>query len=353
LINDYGWSDPLQQAFAPHAAHGLFPGRVVVQQRGLYRLATDAGEVAADLSGRFMHTAAAGDFPVTGDWVAASETAGAWSIQAVLPRRGVFRRKAAGTAYGAQVMAANVDLALLVAALNADFNPRRLERYLAAARSSGARCVVALTKADLCRDLDAAIAAAMVAAPGERVIAVSALTGEGLPALADELQPGQTAVLVGSSGAGKSTLVNTLAGAEIMLAGAIREDDGRGRHTTTHRELVRLPSGALLLDTPGMRELGLWGAEEAVTSLFEDVQAIEEGCRFRDCTHEHEPGCAVRGALESGELDPGRWAGWRKLQKELAFQIRREDPEARAAHRRKWVRIHKANRIHSKRRWDD
>jgi ribosome biogenesis GTPase len=352
LINDYGWSQALQQAFAPHAARGYLPGRVVVQQRGLYHLATDAGEVAAELSGRFMHTAEAGAFPVTGDWVAASEGAGVWSIQAVLPRHGVFQRKAAGTGYGAQLVATNVDVALLVAALNADFNPRRLERYLAAARSSGARCVVVLTKADLCRDLVTAMAVASVAAPGERVIALSALTGKGLSALVDELQPGKTAVLAGSSGAGKSTLVNALAGAERMLAGALREDDGRGRHTTTHRELVRLPSGALLLDTPGMRELGLWRAEEAVTGLFEDVQAIEGGCRFRDCTHEHEPGCAVRAALESGELDGGRWAGWRKMQKELAFQIRREDPEARAAHRRKWVQIHKANRARKSQRWD-
>ncbi|MDR3511401.1 MAG: ribosome small subunit-dependent GTPase A [Caulobacteraceae bacterium] len=347
MIKDHGWSDALQQAFAPYAARGLIPGRVIVQQRGLFHLATERGELAAEPTGRLLH--AGGDYPVAGDWVAAAEHPGGASIHAVLPRRTAFVRRAANTSHEAQVVAANVDVALLTASLNADFNPRRLERYLAAAWQSGARPVVVLTKADLSPDLDAARAAAEAVAFGEPVVCVSALTGEGLAALLAHLAAGETAVLLGSSGVGKSTLVNALMGEGRMDTGAIRQDDARGRHTTTHRELVRLPGGALLLDTPGMRELGLWDAEEAVGALFEDVEAIAGSCRYSDCGHRSEPGCAVRAALETGALDPGRWAGWRKLQKELAFQARQSDPLAREAHRRRWIQVSKANR--AARRW--
>ncbi len=350
MIELYGWGDALQQAFAPFAAQGLTPGRVALQQRGLYGLVTDAGEFSARLSGRLAFEAESGGYPAVGDWVAAAARPdeAAATIHAVLPRRTAFVRKAAQSVAAEQVVAANVDVALLVASMNADFNARRLERYLATAWQSGAQPVVVLTKSDLAAEPEAHIVAAEAVAFGAPVLAVSAVTGDGLDALAAHLKPAETAVLVGSSGVGKSSLVNALAGEALMTTAAIREDDARGRHTTTHRELIRLPSGALILDTPGMRELGLIDASDGLSATFEDVEALAEGCRFSDCGHTNEPGCAVREALETGALDPGRWKSFQKLERELAHQTRKEDPVAREAHRRHWIGVHKAARAHMK-----
>ncbi len=357
MIEDFGWSPALGQQFAPHEALGLVPGRVVVQRRGHYLVATEQGEVIARLSGRFVHEAGEGEHPAVGDWVAlaradpSSGPEGGTVIHAVLPRRTVFTRKAADSVQSVQVVAANVDVALLVAAMNGDFNARRLERYLASAWRSGAAPVVVLTKLDLAGDPAAARAVTVQAeavALGVAVIAVSAMTGEGLDALRVFLKPGETSVLLGSSGAGKSTLVNALVGADVMCTGAIRESDARGRHTTTHRELLRLPGGALALDTPGMRELGLVDAEDGVGAAFEDIEALAAACRFADCGHTGEPGCAVRAALEAGTLDPGRWKSFRKLTRELAFHERKEDHAAREAERRRWVAIGKAQKAAKK-----
>jgi ribosome biogenesis GTPase len=350
LIQSYGWSDALQRDFEPHAARGFIPGRILVQQRGLYDIATDEGELAAQISGRLAHEAEGGGYPAVGDWVAAAPRPGerAAVIHAVLPRRTAFVRKAAHSVATEQVVAANVDVALLVASMNADFNARRLERYLATAWQSGASPVVVLTKSDLAGDPEAQVAEAEGVAFGAPVLAVSAVTGAGLDALAELLKPGQTAVLVGSSGVGKSSLVNALAGEDLMATAAIREADAHGRHTTTHRELVRLPSGALILDTPGMRELGLLDAEGGLSTTFEDIEALAETCRFADCGHTNEPGCAVRSALDAGALDPGRWKSFRKLQRELEHVALQSDPLAREARRRKWITIHKAAREHMK-----
>jgi len=351
VLKSYGWSDSLQQSFHPYAAQGLTPGRVVVQQRGLYRLATPLGELAAELSGRFVHDAAAGGHPVAGDFVAcaARPGEGAATIHHLLPRTSAFTRRAAGGG-GAQVVAANVDVAFLVAALNGDLNLRRLERYLALTYESGAEPAVVLTKADLCDDVAAARAEAEAIAWGVPVLAVSALTGEGLEDLAGRLPAGRTAVLLGSSGAGKSTLVNALAGAARMTTREIREHDARGRHTTTHRELVLLPSGGLLLDTPGMRELGLWDADAGLAATFADIEALAERCRFSDCRHEREPGCAVQAAVADGDLDEGRLASFRKLQRELAYMDRKDDPRAQVANRKVWISRTKALRVHLKTR---
>lgn len=352
MLDTYGWSETLQRQFAPYADQGLIPGRVIIQQRGLYRLVTDQGEVSAELSGRFLHNALEDEHPVTGDWVAlalrAAEHAG--TIHHLLPRSSVFIRRASGPGGGSQVVAANVDLVLLVASLNADLNLRRLERYLATAWESGAQPVIVLTKADACEDAGALIAEVEAIAFGAPVHAVSALTGEGIGQVAAMLAPGRTAVLLGSSGVGKSTLVNALAGAELMATGGIREDDARGRHTTTHRELVLLPSGALILDTPGMRELGLWKADDGLAATFGDIEALAAGCRFRDCSHRAEPGCAVRSALETGELDEARWRSYGKLQRELAHLDRREDPQARAEFRKSWIKVNKDMRHRLKHR---
>ena len=355
LIDQYGWSDRLRQDFAPHAALGHAPGRILVQHRGAYLVATDAGDVPAKISGRLARDAAEGGYPAVGDWVAltARPGEGAATIHAVLPRRTVFTRKAADSVQTIQVIAANIDVALVVASMNADLKSRRIERYLAAAWQSGARPVVVLTKADLAEDPAAIVAEVEAVAVGAPVLAVSAVTGEGMAALAAHLTPGETCVLVGSSGVGKSTLVNALVGKALMDTGAIREDDDRGRHTTTHRELAPLPGGALMIDTPGMRELGLMDADDGVGAAFEDIEALTATCRFNDCGHTGEPGCAVRAALESGSLDPGRWRNFQKLRREIAHQERKEDRVAREAERRRWIAISKAQRAGRKpRAWD-
>ena len=356
-LETYGWNEAFQRDFNLLADNTqgdapLSPGRVILQQRGSYGLATRRGEVRAEISGKLARDAAAGGYPAAGDWVAASlpNSDAPAIIHAVLPRRTAFVRKASGSKGGMQVVAANVDVAFLTASLNADLNPRRLERYLAAAWQSGAAPVVLLTKADLCDDVASAVTEIEAMAVGAPVHAISSLTGDGLGALTDYLKPGTTAVMVGSSGAGKSTLVNALVGSERMATQAIRETDARGRHTTSHRELILLPGGGLLLDTPGMRELGLWDSEEGLAATFEDIEALAAGCKFGDCGHGNEPGCAVRPALESGELAPDRWASFLKLRRELSYLESREDPALRAARRRQWVGISKANRLLSKTR---
>ncbi len=284
------------------------------------------------------------------DWVAcaARPGEGAAAIHAVLPRSSVFVRKASGPNVAPQTVAANVHIALLTASLNADLSLRRLERYLAVAWESGAAPVVVLTKADACDDVDALVAQVESIAFGCPVHAVSAVTGQGLAALAALLGPGQTAVLLGSSGVGKSTLVNALAGQALMATQAIIEEGARGRHTTTHRELTLLPSGGLVLDTPGMRELGLWDNEAGVAAAFGDIEALAAQCRFGDCAHRTEPGCAVRTALEDGSLDPDRWKSFGKLQRELAHLDLKDDPLARAEVRKVWINRNKAARAHLK-----
>jgi ribosome biogenesis GTPase len=346
LLTSYGWTDDLQQAFTPYADQGLAPARVTAQHRSSYRLITETGEVTA-------HAAAAGEWPVTGDWVAIERGPDSALIRHVLPRRTAFVRRAAGTARDGQVVAANIDVAFLVASMNADFNPRRLERYLAVAYESGAEPVIVLTKADVADDPAAFVAEAQAIAFGVPVLAVSAVTGDGMETLAAHVQRGRTTVLLGSSGAGKSTLLNALAGEERMATAAIRENDARGRHTTTHRELILLPSGGLILDTPGMRELGLWEAQAGVAAAFADIEALAAQCRFGDCQHRTEPGCAVLAALADGTLDDDRWRSYEKLQAELAFERRKVDPGEAAAHRRHWATIHKAAKQRMKSKYGD
>jgi ribosome biogenesis GTPase len=336
VLESYGWSQALQQQFRIHAAQGLLPARVIVQQRGLYLLATATGEVSAKLSGRFAYEAAAGALPVAGDWVAVwvhpGEAMG--TIHHLLPRRGAFTRKAAGAGPAAQIVAANVDVALLVTSLNGDLNLRRIERYLAVAWEGRAAPVVVLTKADLCRKVSERKAEIEAVALGVPVYVVSVLTGEGLEALGACYAPGQTAALLGSSGVGKSSLFNALAGHPLMGVGSTRADDGRGRHTTTHRQLVLLPNGRLMLDTPGMRELGLWNGDRGLATAFADVEALAAACRFPDCAHRGEPDCAVLAALVEGILDAGRLRSYRKLQRELSRCARKDHRGARASARK-------------------
>jgi ribosome biogenesis GTPase len=350
VLNRYGWSDALQQQFSSYAALGLEPARVLIQQRGRYDIVTDRGERSATLAGKFAHDASDGGYPVTGDWVGVSAPKGEGDaiIRAVLPRATTFTRREAGPgAPRGQVVAANVDTALLVASLNADLSLRRIERYLASTWESGAEPVVVLTKADMCDAVEERRAEVEAVAFGVPVHAISALTGQGLDDVRPYLKPGRTAVVLGSSGAGKSTLVNALAGREIMAVREIRDDD-TGKHTTTHRELILLPDGALVLDTPGMRELGLWDASVGVSTTFADLEALFAQCRFDDCRHKAEPGCAVRAALADGTLEASRWDSYTKLQKELRFQHNKDDWQSRQETRRERVQRAKNGRARMK-----
>lgn len=314
---------------------GTAPTRVVAEHRGRYVVSGESGELSAVLAGRARHVAdSREELPAVGDWVGISQGAGDGTavVRFVVPRRSAFVRKIAGSTTEAQVVAANVDVAIITTALPGDLSTRRLERYLTLAWESGATPLVVLTKSDLADDLDASIALASLAAPGADVIAVSAVTGHGIDRLTAHLLPGQTAVLLGSSGVGKSTLVNCLLGSEHQRTAAISVE-GKGRHTTTHRELIRLANGALLIDTPGMRELQLWSADDGLDSTFADLDAYAEQCRFRDCVHAGEPNCAVTAAVESGQLPAERLEHWHQLRRELAYLARKQDELATSQQR--------------------
>ena len=354
-LDALGWDAGWTGAFAPFAADGHRPARVVAVHRDTSIVRDADGDRSANVSGSFRFEALAqSDFPTVGDWVALG-TDGV--IEAVLPRRSVFKRMASDASRrGAriddeQIMASNIDIALLVAGLDNDFNLRRIERYLAVAWSSEVIPVVVLNKSDLADDVDGRLVAVEAIAPGVATVAVSARTGAGLDALRARLQPGMTAAILGSSGVGKSTLVNALLGDDRQATAEVREGNSRGRHTTTHRELFELPGGALLVDTPGIRSLEVLGAEEGVDAAFDDVADIAATCRFSNCKHEGEPGCAIRAALADGRLTEDRLASQRKLERELARVAREGDPRARAEHRRTWKLIHKSVDEHMQRKY--
>lgn len=334
---ELGWTLELETAFAGHGAVGRRPARILVEHQGGYTIRTADTVGSAAVSGRYRFEARGPeDFPAVGDWVAIDgaperETA---VIHALMPRRSAFTRLAAGPRAEAQVVAANVDVVLIAMGLDGDFNLRRLERYLAVGWSSGALPVVLLTKADRCADIEGHVVAVTAVAPGVPVLAISALTGFGLAALAEHLGPGRTAAVLGSSGVGKSTLVNALLGAEALATAAVRPGDDRGRHTTSHRELVILPDGACIVDTPGMRELGLMGGGEGLDEAFADIDEIASDCRFSDCRHDREPGCAVTAAIGDGRLTADRLTARRKLEREAAGNEARRASGSRQEARR-------------------
>jgi ribosome biogenesis GTPase len=319
-----GWNPELAAQLEP----GLVPGRVVAAHRAAYDVETAAGAVRTRLPGRLLHESV--DVAV-GDWVGLGDGL----IRAVLPRRSAIVRQAAGRTSERQTLAANVDVAFIVTSLGPELEPRRIERYLVTIWESGAVPEIVLTKADRVDDPSEQVAAVEAVAMGVPVYVVSALTGQGCDALRARLAPGVTAVLIGSSGVGKSTLVNRFAGFERMAVRETRADDDEGRHTTSHRELIELPGGGLVIDTPGIRELQLWDSG-GIDEAFADVEELAAACRFNDCSHGTEPGCAVNAALASGALAEERYANWRKLQRELRAIAVRADARLRREEMRKW-----------------
>jgi ribosome biogenesis GTPase / thiamine phosphate phosphatase len=344
-LSAYGWGDFFSEHFQPFAAGGLAPGRVLLEYNQFYRVVTARGELLAEVAGKLKHEAASrADLPAVGDWVALRplrEEQRA-TIHAVLPRRSKFTRKVVGAKTDEQVVGANIDTVFLVTSLNQDFNPRRIERYLAIAVESGARPVLVLSKADLCEDVAARLAEVSAVAEGVPAHAISTRRGDGLGDLQQYFGEGQTVTLIGSSGVGKSTLINCLLGAARQQVKEVREHDERGQHATRHRELILLPGGGLVMDTPGMREIQLWEAEEGVERVFDDIEELAARCRFTDCGHRSEPGCAVRESIERGELDEARLQSYEKLQEELRRLAARQDKRVQMAEKQKWKKLSRA-----------
>ena len=330
-LRELGWNDHFAAAFAGHAAPGVMPGRVILEHNHVYRVITEEGEKLAEASGRMKHLAQGrSELPAVGDWVALKiDEAGVRArITAVLPRQGKFSRKSAGEWTDEQVIAANIDTVFLVSGLDGDLNPRRIERYLLLAAQSHAQPVIILNKADLADDIDEVTAMIRAIAPGVPVHVISAMEGAGFDALDQYLGTGQTVALLGSSGVGKSSIVNRLVGSAVLPTRSVRESDSRGRHASVHRQMIALPAGGMVIDTPGMRELQLWGVDESLSGSFDDVAEIGAGCKFRDCKHGKEPGCAVKAAVEAGTLDAARYENFLKLQAERDATERRQDERA-------------------------
>jgi len=342
-LQQIGADARVRELFLQHGSEDLELGRVSFAAHEQYRIYFETGECDAAPAGRLRWSSA---LPAVGDWVAARRVDPAFAlIESVLPRRTQFSRRAPSNAVTEQVLAANIDLAVIVCGLDRDFNLRRLERYLVLARESGAEHAIVLNKADLCDALDERIRQVNAIASGSRVLAIHALVD--IEPVRD-IARNRTVVFLGSSGAGKSTIVNGLLGESRQSTTEVRESDSRGRHTTTSRMLIPLPGGGAVIDSPGMRELQLWAGEESLDEVFSDIAALAALCRFADCTHSGEPACAVRAALDNGEIDLPRWSSYCKLQKELQHELVQRDARAAADRKREWKILHKAMRDHPK-----
>jgi ribosome biogenesis GTPase len=345
FLEKIGADAHIRELFEPHAAQRLELGRVSFAAHEQYRIYLEDGDYEAVPAGRLRYDAV---LPAVGDWVAARPVDPKLAlIEAVLPRRTKFSRRVAGRTIAEQVIAANVDLAAIVCGLDGDFNVRRLERYLVLARESGGDALIVLNKCDLCEDVSKRLEE--VTAVAQRVPILVMNARESVRDLGSVIR-GRTVAFLGSSGVGKSTIVNALIGHQSQTTLPVRQADSRGRHTTTSRMLIPLPEGGAVIDNPGMRELQLWAAEDALDEVFDDVAVLALECRFGDCTHTNEPECAIQSALEKGLLDVSRWRSYRKLQAELRYEMLQQDALAKTAVKAKWKAIHKAMRNHPKNR---
>lgn len=347
-LSELGFTPFFEATAAEYRDKQLLPARIAREDRERFGALSASGELSLTLSGRFRHHASRrSDLPAVGDWVMyepVDDKSGV--IHAVLPRRSQFSRQMVGVGEKAeqQILAANIDTVFILMGLDGNYNLRRVERYVTLAWESGATPVIILNKADLCEDRDERVDEVQTVAVGVNVHAISALEHEGLEALRPYLGKGKTVALLGSSGVGKSTLVNALSGEERMATQEVSDDSARGRHTTVHRQLLALPNGSLLIDTPGLRGMKIWADEESVGKTFEDIESLAAHCRFKDCQHNTEPGCAVKQALEESELDSGRFESYLKQKKELQYLARREDRTLQQIEKDKWKKIHASMR---------
>ena len=344
-LSELGWCNFFEQQYQNLAISGLKPARVAEENRGLYRILSPAGEFWAGVRGALRQSTTTHEaLPAVGDWVLVQHHPPHATIHSLFQRRTKFARKVAGNRTEQQIVAANIDTLFLVTSLNRDFNLRRLERYLALAWESGALPVVILNKIDLCDDADEYLESTKSVAGTAQIILCSALTGSGRSELRERIRIGGTTALLGSSGVGKSSLINAIVGDQLQLTATVRPDDDRGRHTTTSRQLILVPGGGILIDTPGMRELQLWDASHGLDAVFSDIERLARGCKFRDCRHASEPGCAVREAIAADRLDEDRLESYHKLGREQLFLESKQDAALRSARNHAFRNVAKAQK---------
>lgn len=350
-LEEYGWNESWEEKLNDLAPKRGIPGRVISEHRNEIGVHTDTGDISARTAGKLFHKSTRRtDRPAVGDWVIVDDvdTGGNTIIHHVLPRNSTFSRRASGKSEKEQIIAANLDTVWIVTTFDADLSPARLERYVTLVLENQAQPVIVIAKSDLIDDMEPIIETLRIRLPDVSIHGVSVVNASGLQELRPYLTHGQTIALLGSSGVGKSTLINHFAGREVLHTASVREKDGKGRHTTTHRELILLPDGGVLLDTPGMRELQLWGTDDTLDKSFADIEVFAAQCRFSDCSHESEPGCAVREAAINGELDENRLENFKKLRGELKYLERRTNVRADLLERERWKSRSKEQKRYSK-----